>query len=145
MGVNGTKNYEGEDASWDNIYIGGSYYSVGNQTVKHDSSWLRDLIGPGGLIVVYSETLLGSGKFSAASLCNRRGWGAPGGGSVNIFYLNLDSNNSFSLDASVLDTGIVSNQFVLGDSPTGTWLNGGSGCISVGEISTGRYIPLNNY
>lgn len=145
MGVNGTKTYNGEDASWDNIYIGGSYYSTGNATVQYNSTWLRDFIGPGGLIVVYSETLLGSGKFSAASLCNRRGWGTPGGGSVNIFCLNLDSNNSFSLDASALDTGSISNNLVLGDSPTGTWINGGSGSISIGDISTGRYSPLNNY
>ena len=92
--------------------------------------------GTGGLLIVYAQTLSGTGNFSAHGT-NAKGAdyygkaGASGGGSINIFY------NTTTL------TGVNCNSnggtAVKGSYPGG---DGKNGTISVGTVATGNYVEL---
>ena len=99
--------------------------------------------GTGGLLVVFTNMLSGSGAFSALGATSIEAcWrGSSGGGSVNIFYSEkldsyygkADAYGEWTAATSASTYGIIS-------SPTKTNYNGGAGSCTIGSISTGYFV-----
>lgn len=96
----------------------------------------RDILPvAGGLLIVYANIIKGNGNYQAISggsyytgngyvtNCN-----ADGGGSINIFGLDVSQVNLNNISANI---------------PNYPGFSSGNGTYNVGSISTGIYIPRN--
>lgn len=121
---------------WDTSYdtISGGVGNPGGMGSRGDST-KQTASGTGGLLIIYSSKLENnneitakgvSGNLPAAGTYRHDYGGASGGGSINIF-LKVDSNKIGTINAD-------------GGS---SFAKGGKGCISIGNISTGSYVPSN--
>ena len=114
---------------------GYDYYKVTDGAANGDN-------GTGGLLIIYGKNIVNSssGRITAKGLqggtqgnstASSMGGGSSGGGSINIFYRESFNN--------------VNNEYINADggSAIGTMLTGGAGgtgSISIGNISTGTYV-----
>lgn len=89
--------------------------------------------GTGGLLIIYADKIQNLGEITSNGKSGGTGWsggGSSGGGSVNVFY-NTEINDQWKITANGGEPAYGS------DSRGGA---GGKGTISIGSISTGRYL-----
>jgi hypothetical protein len=92
--------------------------------------------GTGGTLIIYADTFKNNGTISANGSAGgngyRTGGGGSGGGSINIFYKNTYTRGTITVTGGTAGKGTRSGESANGGA-------GGSGCISIGNISTGSY------
>lgn len=126
----GGRSYVYWDTSKDTI--SGGVGNPGGIGSRNNSLTNQTASGTGGLLIIFASELENNNEITAKGVSpngpttgtyRSSGTGGSGGGSINIF-LKVDSNKIGTINA---DGGSY----------------GGKGCISIGTISTGSYIPSN--
>ena len=126
--------------TWVSVALGGTGNTGGN-SASNNSSYknLKGNSGTGGLLIIYSDSLINRGTISAngvgsskvnlgtSSKLNASG-GPSGGGSVNIFYQNaISGKQNMEATGGVYSVGTGTSRYAGG--------NGGNGTVTVNKIS----------
>lgn len=124
---------------------GGNGYGVtggggaGNPGGKGGTDDINGETGTGGLLIIYADSVINNGEISSngsdGGIGNGGlpGGGASGGGTVNIFYKTTYTGTK------PIATG---GKAITGGGTIKIW--GGSGSVSIGSISTGKYVEDEN-
>lgn len=120
---------------WDTSYdsISGGVGNPGGIGSRDNAGTNQTASGTGGLLIIFAQELENNNQITAKGVepnypteaDGRHIAGASGGGSINIF-LKVNSNQIGTINANGGQAGAY----------------GGNGCISIGNISTGKYVNL---
>lgn len=95
--------------------------------------------GTGGLLIIYSDTLKNNATISANGTAGgngfRAGGGGSGGGSINIFFKTECIKGTIVANGGTRGVGTRGSECAHGGY-------GGTGTVSVGNISTGTYVGI---
>lgn len=120
------------DSNW-------STSGTGNPGAAGGSYCQAGLDGTGGLLIIFSNIITGSGQFQANGTKGQNGknnyanGSGSGGGSLNIFYCNNQSNCTYHADGGAAGTGGSNN----GRSAAA---KGGNGSVTLTEVSSKYFL-----
>lgn len=91
--------------------------------------------GTGGLLIIYGNAIENNGTVSSNGMSGGKGeaagGGGSGGGSVNIFF---STNINRGTVTATGGSGGIGERYRTGG-------NGGDGCVSIGSVVEGTYVP----
>ena len=143
-------NSNGSGTSWTTLATGG----IGNKTGNLESGNIKSSSyveykenGTGGLLVIYTNSFENNGIIESKGVDSSyvirnettitgtsATGGASGGGSINIFYKNLIRKGTINADGGI-------GRPCIGFYDNWKGGSGGKGSVSIGNITTGSYVP----